>query len=89
MRLAILSLTLGLASCGPAPSRTEDIADLNARDALIKIDDLTSRVDALEGQIEDLEGQVTDLTTTVADNADVASSTSDVLEDQINTHQHY
>ena len=56
MRIAALALVaLTLAAC--APGRTE-IADVNARKAIAKAEELQSRVDALEARVDALEAKL-------------------------------
>jgi outer membrane murein-binding lipoprotein Lpp len=61
VRKAALIAVVLLSGCGSptaSTSETAQVADANSRNALARIEDLSSRIDELESQIEDLSGEI-------------------------------
>lgn len=61
VRKAALIVCSLLAGCGTpttSTSETAEIADANSRNALARIEELSSRIDELEGQVEDLSSEL-------------------------------
>ena len=56
MRFAALALVaLALTGCGDPQKERLEIADVNARNAIVKAEELSSRIDALEARVDELE----------------------------------
>lgn len=59
MRIAAVALiALALTGCADPQKERVEIADVNARNAIVKADELASRVEALETRVDELEAKL-------------------------------
>jgi outer membrane murein-binding lipoprotein Lpp len=85
MRAPII-LCFALAGCGSQPPSVVEVADVNGRNALARVSQLSDRVDELERQfsrLDELETEVRQLTREMAETNDNLAKTNLALADAL------